>query len=259
MQHYIANNGGAASHGPTWSFFTAVPDSRPGQGDIFAPARNLVGGLAQDSDETCSSLRRYVLGISWCIQCHPHLGTKFWSSHLKSPSSFFQQRSQRSKVGADESKCREGLRVTFESEIEVRRVPDEFAIRLLRKSSVNISQAFLGFLLLFLAPDHSPALIMSICSRRWVDRQARTNKPKATTWSALDGRWYHGQWGYEHQLLNYWWNRVKKVNWCKLIPRPCRAYSQIFFLADLPVWWVLPKPESCRNSARILANGVTKV
>ena len=105
----------------------------------------------------------------------------------------------------------------------------------------------------FTSPDHVD-LFSTMGWSTGSDKQTQSDHLEC-----LDGRWYHGQWGYEHQLLNYWWNRVKKVNWCKLIPRPCRAYSHTFFLADLPVWWVLPKPESCRNSARILANGVTKV
>ena len=104
------------------------PNPRPGQGDIFAPARNLVRGLGKIWGDFSPPYTVLMIifwtkigNVIWVIWCFSGLVflllTMFFFLNVFRFSKFLPDVT--SKVGSEESKCREGLRVTYESEIEV--------------------------------------------------------------------------------------------------------------------------------------------
>jgi hypothetical protein len=174
-------------------------------------------------DDTCSSVQLITdlvyLGISSNI-IHEHWGSIPSSDHpmfnrqshqgINISPSFFQRR-----FSAEQGGCR-WVQMPRRSSSDIwvwnrgsQGASSDFAIRP-RKSSVNISQGFFDFYCFW---PWSPAVVVSIWSSRRVD-QARTNKPKATTWSAtgdtmgVHGRsheqlWTIGETGHKGELIRH--------------------------------------------------------
>jgi len=121
------------------------------------------------------------------------------------------------------------------------------------QTTQKFSEHLPGFLwfLLFLALITSRGRVDLVISTGWSGSDKQTQSDHLE----CDGR-YHGRpWAESWTALNYWWNRAQR--WTDT---PSQAHIQkCYFLGDPPLWLVLLKPASCRNSAIILVNVVTRV